>query len=328
MAFNAQEGALGVARQTLDGTWAAPTDWIKILSGSLGSRADLIVSEPEIGGTRDIHADGVDMGAISYGGSYEFNLRPEALGFFLLSCLGSVASAAFSGAYKHTFTPASALQRLSLFERVGSAYEIFAYTDAVVNKLEFNCSPNEALKGVAEVLAITQNADIADDTESFEDTSRFMFNRVVCKIDGVQYMAKDLSFGFDNQSEDDDFGLGSLFMQDISPGRRQLEVGMTIRPSDSNFYKLANYGDIANSAPDGSIGQVSLNVTASSAGNIPAATVPYSIEIDIPVAKLKPFEPERSGDSRIEQKLMFTPAKDSGDVCTIYVVNGKASYTA
>lgn len=329
MTFNAQDGAFGLARQGAKGTYESPQFWMKLLSGGVGTDQELMILEPEIGGSRDIFSDGVNQGPVKYSGPLEFVCKPEAFGLLLLGTLGAVASASASSAYEHTFTPADTVPWLSMYEDEGGGYEEFGYTDAIVGKLSLNCNRGDWLKGVADMIAITQDANVSETPGANETTPQFTWDQAVFKIDGTQYDPLDLGFTFDNQPEDDYFALGSLKLIDVPLGRRESGFEITIKPDDSNLQRIANYGNQSLAAPAGAVGTVAVNLRLASYANIPGATTPYVLEVDVPAAVVRPYKSEKGGNKTIENKVMLVPVKTTGqDLMTVTLINDVANYNA
>lgn len=326
--YNAQDGIFGIGRQAEKGTYVSPQTWLKLLSSGLGSDAELLITDPEIGGSRDIFTDEVDMGPIKYSGGIEFLCRPESLGFLILGALGKCESESFcpGGVYRHVFSPEVDVPYLSLYEREANTYDEYGYTDAVVSKIALNCKAGDWLRGMVDIIATTQTAEVDETPDPFEDTPRFTWNIITVKIDDAEVTPLDMEVSLDNKVEDNYFGLGSLTLIDIPLGRREMAVDMTMRPDDSDMQRIANMGDADNTTPDGTTARFALNIKAESIATIGSTAVPYSLEIDIPVAVLKPFKMDKSGNKNLEAKYMFVPVKDTEDLCTVTLVNGLADY--
>src|SRR6478752_7280362 len=109
MGFSSQAGQVGFMTQATQGTFPATfgtaSAFMKLRSGSLGPNRDLLTTDPEIGGGRDI----VDayLGAASWSGDYEFYVRLESLPTLLKAVLGSeaITGTLTTGGAIHTVTP-------------------------------------------------------------------------------------------------------------------------------------------------------------------------------------------------------------------------------
>ena len=105
--FNSNQGYIGLAKQTASGNYTTPTKFMYVNSFDVSPQGESLIPDPEIGSLRDI-PDSVQVGPISWAGSVDFYVRPEAIGLLLYSALGAVTSSGIvgeSGAYGHTFTP-------------------------------------------------------------------------------------------------------------------------------------------------------------------------------------------------------------------------------
>lgn len=318
MGFVAQPGAVGFRTQGAKGSYADPGAvapnqgvFVKLQSGSLGGNRDLMIPDPEIGGSRDI--PDAALGPISFAGEYSMYLRPESAAFFMKSALGSAASAgAAASGYTHTITPADTLPWVSVEENIGgttTAYENFRYTDAKVNTFHMEADAGGYLTGTAGLLALTQLADTtptALGVQRWDESPLLVGTNILVTYNGLTLPAKSFSFDVNNNIEDDDFRLGSLTLGDAIEKRRDVTMGVTIRPQDSALWKQAVYGLSSASAPVGG-GAVKNQVviTITSYEDIPGATagIKYTITITVPKAALVPFNLDPSGDDAIEHDI-------------------------
>ena len=324
MGYSSQEGHIGFIRQPTEGVFknpgaASPNNgvFMRHLSGSLGANRELIIPDPEIGGNRDIPQ--AVMGPVSYSGDIEFYARMESLATLLYAAAGSVSSSdtgttpGTDFVATHVITPlddALTLPYLSMEEDIAGELDTFRYTDVRVNSVSLECDPGSYLKGSTSLLARTQLAGVTKTSAPDVDTTPLMVGTsMAVSIDSVTtYIVRDFSMEFNNNIEDDTFQLGSLGLADLTPKRRELMLKFTIRPTGvnaKNLWRQATYGATSATSPQsGAAYEAPLNIYIESFQTIgTGVTDKFSLEIDIPVANIKPFKLESSGDDVLEYEV-------------------------
>jgi hypothetical protein len=280
---------------------------VKLRSGALGTNRDLLVPDPEIGGGRDV----VDayIGAVSWSGDYEFYARMDGLATMMKACLGTAAApVTATGVTTHTITPsdASQLPFLSIEEAIGSGLEVYNYTDAVVNTLHLEAEANGFLMGTAGIIGAKQVAGATRTAVPvWDDTPMIVGTNITITYNGVSLPAKSFSLDINNNFEDDDFRLGSFYIGDLTPKRREVTASFGIRASSSALWRQATYGLAASTAPGGLTTKQQLIITCQTYEEIPGGTpsTPYTLTITIPKFILTPFSLEASGDDIIENDI-------------------------
>lgn len=333
MGYSSQAGQVLLRTQTAQGTYNADTGTagvgMRLRSGILAPNRELMIPDPEIGGNRDI--PDAYLGAVNYGGDYEFYARPDSLITLLKAVLGVSATATTTGVSTHTFTPADTalLPFLSIEEKIGAGLECFNYTDAVVNTLHLEAEANGYLQGTAGIIASRQVAGITPATPTFDATPLVVGTNITVEYNSIVLPATSFSLDINNNIEDDYFKLGSLYLGDLTPKRREITASFGIREQSSALWRQAVYGTSAATAPGGLTTKQSLKITASTYENISGGTppTPYSLEITIPNFSLTPYALSVSGDDVIEsdiegralRPLVATP------ILTTVVKSGKAT---
>jgi len=228
----------------------------------------------------------------------------------------------------HTITPtdtAANLPWLSIEEAVAGDYEVFNYTDARVNTLNFNASADGYAQGTVGVIAKTQTAgNTATTPVTFDPTPLVAGAEITVNWNAVDVAARDFSFDFNNNIEDDVFQLGAVGLSSLVPKRRELTMGFTLRPDlATDFWREATYGSAAATSPgSGATVKRALIVTMASSTLDPAGN-PYQIKITAPSATIKPFSIDPSGDDVVEHSFdiqLFRPAPGT-PVVTVEVTN-------
>lgn len=331
--FSNQESIIGVGRQSALNAEAVIALAVKTRTMDLSGEPNMKKIDAESGGTRDATKDQFFRGLVKSAGKMDLNARPNALGFFLLSAFGNVATTTLcpSAVYQHVFTPAATLEYLSIWERIGLSYEFMRYLDCVVNKLDINFAKDDIMKASAEMLACSEQAGKTFNpaNSAYEETCLFPWAETVAKIDNVQYYPSEYGLSFGNAVEDDYSGLGVWGLLALWPKGREIKTTMTLRPEDSDLWREANYGDAANVSPSATLATKSLRIKASSSDHIGATNLPYSVEAYSAEAILEPFKMDRTGEDPLENKLTFTITKSGVlDSVSVTLVNSFASYAA
>lgn len=311
MGFTSQAGHVIFRSQAADGVFQADTGTaglaMKLRSGSLGANRELLVPDPEIGGGRD--TTDAYLGAVSWSGDYDFYARMKTLPTLLRACLGvAAAPVTATGVTTHTITPndSGTLPYLSIEERIGNGMEVYRYTDAVVNTFHLEADANGYLMGTAGLIAKRQIAGVTPTPEPMWDNSALTVGtNISIQYGGVTLPAKSFSLDVNNNIEDDDFRLGSLYIGDLTAMAREVMMGFTVRPNDAALWRQATYGTPGAAAPGGLTTKQAAVITMTTYEMISGATppTPYSCAITIPSSIIAPFNLEPSGADIIENDL-------------------------
>lgn len=214
-----------------------------------------------------------------------------------------------AAAYRDLLVPsdASSLPFIAIEENVGNGLDVFRYRDAVVNTLHFEVDANGYLMGTAGVIARLQDAqasalpvdDLLDNGDLIVGTNVFV------TFGGVSLPAKSFKFDYSNNFESDDFRLGSFYIGDLTPKRRELTIGVTIREEDKDMWRQATYGSSAATAVGGVITKSDVVVTASTYATIDGSSpaLVSSMTITMPKCALKPYALSVSGDDIIDSDI-------------------------
>jgi hypothetical protein len=310
MGFSSQSGHLILKTQSAQGTFdtGLTTSGVGMLtrSGALGTSRELMIPDPEVGGGRDVQD--AYLGAASWSGDYEFYARMDSLATLLKACLGTAAvPATTTGVTTHTITPSDSAQLpfLSLQERIGAGLETRNYTDAVVNTLHLEADANGYLQGTAGIIAAREVSGVTPATPAFDQTPMTVGTNITVQYNSVTLPAKSFSLDINNNIEDDDFRLGSFYLGDLTPKRRELTASFGIRESSSALWRQAVYGVSSATAPGGLTTKAPLVISMSTYENISGSTPPtvYSLSLTLPNFSLTPYSLAVSGDDVIESDI-------------------------
>lgn len=320
MGFSSQSGIIGV--RTYGGGDTFPTDIgtagmaYRIKGGTLEPSRELMVPDPEIGGTRD--TQNALLGPVSWAGEFEFYARLQHLGTWLKAALGSSAVVTTTGVSTHTIKQldSGALPFLAIEEQVGGGFETFRYTDVVCNSLHLEAEATGYLQGNVGLIARKQLAGATPTAglATLADNSPLIVGtNISVSYNSVTLPVKSFNVDINNNFEDDDFRLGSFYLGDLTPKTREVTLGFGIRPSNSNLWRQAVYGTSAATAPGGTTTKAPLVVTMTSYEDIPGGTpaTKYSLAITFPNVIINPFAVSPSGDDVIEHDVEATAVRPS-----------------
>lgn len=309
--FGSQPGHLLARTQAVPGTYQADIATLgiamKLRSGALGADRDLLITDPEIGGGRDV-ADAY-LGAVKWSGDYEYYVRLESMLTFLYAALGTKQVATTTGVSTHTITPsdAAALPYLSLEEQISTGFECFQYTDAVVNSFHLESEANGYLMGSVGLIAAKQLAGATPtNVDTLTDgTSMIVGTNITVTYNGVQLPAQSFSLDIANNFEDTDFRLGSFYLGSLVPKRREVTLGVKIRNQDSALWRQAVYGTSGATAPGGLVTKNQVVLTCTTYEDIVGGTpaTKSSLTITIPKVAIEPFSFSPSGDDILDNDI-------------------------
>lgn len=312
MGYSSQPGVTAFRTQTARGVTATDIATegvaVKLTSGAMAGNRELLIPDAEMGGSRDI-PDAL-LGAVSFGTDYEFYVRFQFIATFLQAALGNaVTSGDAATGYTHTFTGSddSQLPFLSIYEEISSGLERMMYTDCVVNTFHLEADPNSYLTGTVGMIGARQVQGIADlDVEDvYDNTTMTVGTNITVLYNSVDVEAKSFSIDINNNFEDDDFRLGSFFLKDLTPKRREITASMTLRHESSAMMRQALLGTSTATTAGGITTKLPLEIRIKTYEDIPGVTpaTPFSLTFLIPKVIFEPFAFEPSGDDILESDV-------------------------
>lgn len=248
----------------------------------------------------------------------------------------TTTGASNAAGFQHLFIPSDAAQLpfLSIEEQISNVFDVFQYTDAVVNTLHFECDANGYLMGTAGIIARIQNAvSSATDVSNAYDTGDLIVGtNITVSFNNVSLAAKSFKFDLDNAIAADDFRLGSFVVGDLTPKRRDLKIGVTIREQDKTLWRQGTYGSSSATAPGGTINKSNVIITAATYTTIPGSSpsLAYSMSVEIPFAALTPYALKVSGDDILDDDIVFQALRPLSwiPLIRLKIVNFKAGAPA
>jgi len=338
-----QAGQLGIKTQASAGVYAspgvvAPNNGVfpRVQSGSMVPNRTLITPDPEVGGNRDI--PGSALGPVVYEGSYEMYARFESLATLLNCALGSTTITDNTTWYRHTHTPLDGggeLPWLSLEEGIGQSFETFGYTDVRVNTLSFEADADGLLMVNTDMIGRTGISGIARTDINSLPASAYVDGaplisgpEIAIEYNSLVLCAKSFSLSISNNFESDDYCLGQLEVEEITPKRREFTMSITLRPQDALLWKQANYGSPSVTGPiAGQAPTSDATITVTSSTTIDGSQ-PYALSVAIPAAIIQPFEVANSGEDTIETDFEVQVVRPDNAVSPITIeVDNSSSVT-
>lgn len=218
----------------------------------------------------------------------------------------------YTGAAVHTFLPSdsSQLPFLAVQERFAAGLDVYNYTDCVVNSLHLEAEANGYLQGTIGMIAKKQVAGAAaiDPTSLYDNLPMVVGTNIFVTYNGLTLPAKSFSFDLTNNFEDDDYRLGSFYIGDLTPKRREVTIGVNIRESDNALWRQATYGVSGATEAGGLSTKAPMKLTMQTYEAIPGATpgtLKYTLELNLPNCIVKPYAFEGSGDDIVDSDLEF-----------------------
>lgn len=316
MGFSSQDGYVGF-RTYAGGAAAWPSDMgtagvvYRLRSGSLAANRDLMIPDPEIGGNRDIPS--AQLGPVSWSGDLDMYVRAQNIMTLLAAVMGTPAAAVVSTGVAVWTIPTSdaALPFLAVEERIGTSFETFRFLNCVGNSLHLEADASSYLTGTVGIIAQSQTAGATGSTSILNKTDNSPLipgTNITIQYNGVSLQAKSFSLDITNNIEDNDFRLGSFYVGEFTPKRREGSANVTIRPVDSALWRQAVYGASTATAAGGLVTTQQLIIQCETWESIPGGTPPtlYRIRWVIPSVILNPFDVGPSGDDVIEESIDMT----------------------
>jgi len=257
----------------------------------------------------------------------------DALATFFKGVLGLAdAPDTASGVTTHVIKPSDAAQLpfFSVEEVIGNGLESYHYTDVVINSLHLEADANGYFQGTVGLIGAKQVAGITKTASpAWDNTPMIVGTNINVLYNSIGLPAKSFSFDINNNFEDDDFRLGSLYIGDLTPKSREVTASFNIRHADGSLWRAATYGAQAATEAGGTTVKAPLKITAETyepiSGSDPAT--PYGVTLDFPSFVLTPFSYEASGDDVLENDIEGRALRPNPAVGIMQasVVTGKAT---
>lgn len=339
MGVSSQQGVFAFKTQTGRGVPATNLGTTGVAmyrtGGSMTANRELMIPDAEIGGGRDV-PDAL-LGPISFSGDIEFYTRFTSIGVLLKAALGAPVSAPHATAdevHEHSFTPTDATQLpfLTVYERIGANLERILYEDVVVNTLHLEADADGYLTGTAGLIGCRGTFGVPEETIApgvLDETTITVGTNIRVLYDGADIKAKSFSIDINNNFEDDDFRLGSFYLEDLTPKRREVNGSLTLRHETKDLMRQSLLGSSAATQAGGLTTKKPIKIEIDTYGEIPssAPATPFSLELEFDKTVFEPFGFEPSGDDILESDVTFQALRPqaSTPVMTAKLTNGAAA---
>lgn len=341
MSQTAQTGYVSLAPQAAKGTPATVdgTNSLRLSTMSLSGQAELLDFDPQIGGGRDAESSEAVLGAFTVGGTLEGQFRPKAFGYLLLGAGFSAAAPvqdATTGAWTHTFTPATAGTYLTLVGRWGSTDAVRRFSDVLVNELSLSVDAGGIVTWSADCLGTTELWGVPAVTPTYETNPVANAFGSAVSFDGLgTYRFESQSVTIANNLSDDELVIGSRLLDDVTYGAREVTVGGRIKvgnnsPSVTDLYRAAVYGSKTATGPTSADPYHSAAALTFGSTKLvgTSTTKRHSLVATIPDLTISGFPLEGSGADRLGVDIEGRALKGAGPVVTIDLVNDRGTIYA
>jgi hypothetical protein len=351
--YQSSLGQVGAIKQSAVGTPGtitntAPTRWMKLRSSSVGADRNLLIPDPEIGGAGARDVPKVYLGPTVFSGDYEFYVRSEALPLYVLAALGAAeptvtqpggaATPTSTTGYQHIYLPGDTLPALTIEEAIGNTFDTMVYTDSFVNTLHLECAADGYYMGRVGIVAIGGTAgNTPTATPGFDATPLIVGSKITVTVGGsystatntvtggAAFPAQSFSADLNNNIESNHFVLGSLFVDAMTPKRRDITGNLALRPQTNSYFRQSVFGTSGTQTSITGLTVVTnINISATTYEVISgAATNVYNVTINVPEAILAPHKVNPNQDNTIEESFDFRGVKVSGsNAMSVVVSNG------
>lgn len=210
-------GILGLAKESVAGTYVTPAKFIPIRSESLAFAQETIFTRPIRGVADIVHAV---PGNATVEGDIEFEVTHDNLPWFLYAMRGVVVESGLAPPYVYTMTPSAAGQKPAsagetLSITVVRNEEVFGYVNCVVGKLEITVDDG-ILVATVSILASDESSE-SDPTATWPTDPPYGAGQYVIEIPTATqvYDVDGFTFSVDDSAEHAyrlrDDGRGAMF---------------------------------------------------------------------------------------------------------------------
>ena len=280
--INKLDSALGIAKQTVQGTpAAAPTIVVPLIGGAVAGFDASKTVDPETG---QVYSTNAFLDTIASGFDVSTRAYPEMLGISLMGVLGKCVTTGAAAPFTHVFTPDKDTPWHTFWGYVGA--QTVQSTDAKFDKLSISWSGNKPLDlqmtlaalGIEFDVPMTGGVEVAG-------TKYFTPANGVFKIsahDGTPVETAITAFSAElSRDVSAEYYSGDPMPGDLSTGRFKAAPSITIKPSDLAAFKAAATGSPTGTTPSKTIVygsyEVNLTIDAGTTLKIESPRVPFAV---------------------------------------------------
>lgn len=325
--FIGRQQEVGIARETSRGSLVTPTFWIPKTNFSVEDK----VEKSSFNGNYGVLAGGDDAIVTRRWseGDLEMEVTDDNIGLLLYALFGSLSSASFNSAYKHTITEQNSTQpttlSLMMNDPIGSTNsKTVAYARGMVNSLELTAEVGELLMASFGFVAMPHTdytlqtpSYTAENKFSHRDVSVYIASNEASLSGASKINVRSLSLTIEKNVERE-HSLGTVQPVDI------LARSLKISGSLSLTYEDRTYRDFMNNGT-----KKALRILVNRSDVTIGSTTPQ-IQIDLPIVHFDGWEATHPLEEVATQDFTFTALYDVSNSYIIgantFVVNETASY--
>jgi len=272
-----QLGAVGVAKESVLGTFVAPTRFIPTyLPMNIGSPDINLLLSKGVRSVPDFVYKAQQGAGMLKNGKFKFEVEPENIGECLMASFGTdtLTGPTNTSVYTHTFTRLAAAQlpTYSIWVKNGLNYPTFV--GCMVNKIDFDIKAGEWVITDVDWMGSAYASGGVTESLSYSTLNPFKFDQAVITVAGSGVsLYKDIKLSIDNKVKVDPVLGGSIYSNVIFSEAMEVTLSATIVVENSTEW--AKF--IAGTASSFTIALTSAqNITSSS------PSTPYSLTFTIP----------------------------------------------
>jgi hypothetical protein len=324
--FIGRQQQVGIAREATRGTIVAPSFWVPKTNFLL---EDKVLKAPFQGSYGSL-AGGDDALVTQQWaeGDLELSITDKVIGLLMYALFGTLTTADYLSAKKHTLTLQESVQAtsLSLFMKdpiADTNLKTLAYANAMINSFELNVELGELIKATTNLIA-KRHTDYTEQTPSYSEETKFAHQHLTFKVAAN-------SAGLDAASK---INLQSLSLRVNKNAIRENALG-TVQPVDILNKMIDITGTIRLTYEDRVYRDYMLDGTKKAIRidivnpDVTIGSTNPSLRIDLPVVHFDAWEPNQPLEEIAEQEITFQALYDVANsriISDAYVINEQASY--
>jgi hypothetical protein len=203
--------------------------------------------------------------------------------------------------------------------------------DMRATSLNLAISPDQ-IEGSIELRGLTLNPMSGSPTyvtEQIDEIAPWNMTRTTLSLNGYDVVERirSMEFAIANTMREDDRAVGETARTSLA--QQSIDISLAIGEVNisDDIYEAFHYGATGGSTVDLDAVTGAIDILFESDNNISGASVPYSLQIEIPsVSYTMDTEPEANGDGLVTLGLTAYMVDDSSTPITITVVNNVSSY--
>ena len=255
-------------------------------------------------------------------GSIEGDVLDESFGLLMLALFGSVSSASFNGAYKHTYSLQEDNQHQSLSMYLDDPVDSLLFELAMINSMELSVVPEDVLKFTADFMSKSSAGSV--ETAAYTAENKFLGRHLSLKLASLtsgldaaaSISAKELTLTVEKNTLLDQV-LGTVQPEDVLNQQFIVSGEITLDMENRTY---------ANLMLDGTYQALRIDFVNS---DVTIGSTNPSFRLDLSRVEFDEWEPTRDNDEVVSQTVQFTAMWDitNGTVVNdAYVINEVASY--